>query len=210
MRRHLWIFRHGETDWNAQERFQGHTDIPLNDTGRAQAAALIPKLEAAGLQAILSSDLSRAQETARIISETIQIPIFTDSRLREAHLGHAQGLTRTEIEAQFGEDVARRWRSFHVTDADVSYPGGETGLEVMNRVFAGLADFMHEPGAGSEFHRIGISTHGGVIRRLMQKILPPGHGPVPIPNTVVYEIEYYLETKTYRVLTQLTDLDLVK
>lgn len=182
--RHFYVFRHGETDWNAQERFQGHLNIPLNDKGREQARALVPVLKQEGVEAVLSSDLSRAHETGWIIAQALGIPQHKHVGIREAHLGEAQGLTRHEIEARFGEELARRWRSWHVTDADVFYPGGETGTQIMERVFGTLEEFV----AGFEYERIGIATHGGVIRRMMQRILPPGSEPVPIPNGVLYHV----------------------
>jgi probable phosphoglycerate mutase len=185
--KHFYVFRHGETDWNAEGRFQGHIDIPLNDRGREQARGLISRLGPFGLQAILSSDLSRAHETARIIAEGIGVPVFTDEGLREAFLGQAQGMTYEEILAQFGDDVAGKWRSSRPTDADVSYPGGESANEIMARVFETIERFAaKEP----SFRHIGISCHGGVIRRIMQRLRPPGSEPVRIPNAVLYRIAY--------------------
>jgi broad specificity phosphatase PhoE len=193
----FYVFRHGETDWNAEGRFQGHIDIPLNDRGREQARGLIPRLEPYGLQIVVSSDLSRAHETARIVAEGLGIAVRTDPGLREAFLGQAQGLTYDEILEQFGEDVTGQWRSDLPTDADVSYPGGETGAQVMSRVFAALARFVElEPA----YDHIGISCHGGVIRRIMQRIRPPGSEPVRIPNAVLYRIGYDLGNGTWRVL----------
>lgn len=184
----LWIFRHGETDWNRQERFQGHLDIPLNEEGRAQAKSLTPKLATLGLHGILSSDLSRAVETARIVAASLGVEVWTDARLREAHLGEAQGLTREQIEQRFGEELVTRWRSSHLSDADISYPGGETGTHVLARTTACLCDWLSRE--TPSLARLGVATHGGVIRRLMQSVLPAGYGPVPIPNTVVYELEF--------------------
>lgn len=192
----IFLFRHGQTDWNAQERFQGHTDIPLNEVGRTQARELIPYFKDNPIQAILSSDLSRADETGRIIADALGIQVFTDPGLREAFLGKAQGLTRHEIENQFGLELAARWRSSHVTDADISYPDGETGNQIMQRVFGALREFV-KSGA---WERIGVATHGGVIRRVMQQLLPPGSAMVPIPNGVIYEIEYQLNHDSFRVL----------
>jgi probable phosphoglycerate mutase len=189
----LWIFRHGQTDWNAQERFQGHIDVPLNDIGRTQARALVPKLMKTSLEVILSSDLSRALETASIAASELKVPIFQDSRLREAHLGEAQGLTRIEIETQFGKALAHQWHSHLLTDADISYPGGETGIQVMNRVFEALRHFIES----NPFRKIGVATHGGVIRRVMQKLQPPGAPSVAIPNGVVYEFHYDRQRKEF-------------
>ena len=72
----LFLFRHGETDWNVQERFQGHLDVPLNDKGRAQAAGIIPYLRENKIEAILSSDLSRALETAQIVARGLGVEDF--------------------------------------------------------------------------------------------------------------------------------------
>ena len=197
MPHHILLFRHGETDWNAQERFQGHIDVPLNDNGRAQARALADRLKDTGIEAILSSDLSRAAETAKIVAEGLELahPITHDPGLREAHLGEAQGLTRAEIEARFGLNLAERWRSWKATDADVSYPGGETGTVIRERVFGALERYLK---SNPHHRKIGVACHGGVIRRVMQHLLPEGSEPVPIPNGVVYEIIFDPATGAWR------------
>jgi probable phosphoglycerate mutase len=191
------VFRHGQTDWNLEGRFQGHLDVPINATGEAQARALIPKLESAQIETVLSSDLMRARTTAEIVATDLKLPVFFDSRLREAHLGEAQGLTRDEIESRFGEEVVKRWRSIDISDADISYRGGESGRQVMERIFGAMEAFAVE----RPFKRIGISTHGGVIRRMMQRILPEGSEPVPIPNGILYLVEYHCQTKVWRLKT---------
>jgi probable phosphoglycerate mutase len=198
--KHFYVFRHGETDWNAEGRFQGHIDIPLNDKGREQARGLVHSLKPYGLQAILSSDLSRALETARIVAEGLGgIPVYTDEGLREAYLGQAQGMTYDEILEQFGEGVTGRWRSDHPTDADISYPGGETGNQVMSRIFEAIERFMkHEE--REHFDHVGIACHGGVIRRIMQRIRPPGSEPVQIPNAVLYRIGYHPEDDRWQLV----------
>jgi probable phosphoglycerate mutase len=182
----VFLFRHGETHWNREGRFQGHLDIPINETGRDQARLLIDPLRKVGLEAILSSDLSRAYETARIVANSLAIPVFVHPGLREAHLGEAQGLVKEEIEAKFGSALLRRWRSERLTDADVSYPGGESGTAIITRVFESMEAFLKL----TPYQRVGIATHGGVIRRIMSKILPPGSPPVAIPNGVLYEVNY--------------------
>ncbi|MGK5083192.1 histidine phosphatase family protein [Bdellovibrionota bacterium FG-1] len=192
----LFIFRHGETDWNAQGRFQGHIDIPLNSRGREQARALVEKLQSKGIEAILSSDLSRAVETAQIVAAELKVPVFIDSALREAYLGAAQGMTYQEILEQFGEDITGRWRSSQPTDADVSYPGGETATQVIERVFGALERFMETQ---TNLVRIGVSCHGGVIRRVMQRLRPPGSDPVRIPNTVLYQIGFDPQMKKWHL-----------
>jgi probable phosphoglycerate mutase len=190
----IHLFRHGETDWNAEERFQGHTDVPLNGNGRLQAQGLVPTLKPFNLEVLLSSDLSRARETAEIVAKGLGgIPIEIDSRLREAHLGGAQGLTSKEIAAKYGQELVHRWRSWQATDADVSYPGGETGTEVLTRVFSALEEYLGK----TKYERIGVASHGGVIRRVMSKLLPEGSDPVPIPNGVLYALSYDPAAKTW-------------
>lgn len=191
----IFIFRHGETDWNKEFRFQGHLDVPLNEHGRKQAESLVAQLQDKGLQAILSSDLSRAKDTGEILARGLGgIPVHIDERLREAHLGEAQGKTAKEIEAHYGEDLARRWKSSHPTDADVSYPGGETGAQIMNRSLLAIQEFL----VREQLSVIGVATHGGVIRRVMQAILPPGSPSVAIPNCVLYHLQFESLTGTWQ------------
>lgn len=192
----LFIFRHGETDWNAEQRFQGHMDIPLNEKGRTQARQLISRLQMDQIEAILSSDLSRAVETAQIVATHLNISVYQSSGLREAHLGLAQGLTVEEIQAKFGQEILTRWRSAHHSDADISYPGGETGKEVLTRVIQSLQSFLEE---NPKFKTLGVASHGGVIRRMMNHLLPPKSPPVAIPNGVVYEILYDRSQKKFRL-----------
>ncbi|MFL5815318.1 MAG: histidine phosphatase family protein [Bdellovibrionia bacterium] len=194
MIKRVYIFRHGETDWNREGRFQGHLDVPINETGRRQAIELVSRLDGSGIEAILSSDLSRAYETARIVANQLGIPVFSHEGLREAHLGEAQGLVREEIERRFGTEIATKWRSNQISDADICYPGGETGAAIMKRVFDAMEAFLHD----RAYENVAISTHGGVIRRVMQRLLPPGSEMVPIPNTVLYLLTYDLKERRWR------------
>lgn len=182
----IFLFRHGETDFNREHRFQGHLDIPLNDEGRAQAARLKPTLRRLGLEEILSSDLCRAHETAQIASSDLKLPIISTPGLREAYLGDAQGLTAEELELKFGEALVSRWKSPYRSDADVSYPGGETGREVLERVLKTLTDHLGVTRAS----RIGIATHGGVIRRVVRSLIREHEAPIPIPNGIIYSLQW--------------------
>ena len=104
----LTLVRHGETQWNAAGRIQGHLDIPLNATGLAQAAAIGERLGGEAFDAILSSDLERALQTVRPIVRHSEQTLIREARLRERHLGVLQGLT--------GEEAAMRhpqaWQAF--------------------------------------------------------------------------------------------------
>src|SRR4029078_6301282 len=89
----LLLVRHGETDWNAPGRLQGHTDRPLNDYGRRQARELADRLGDDGIAAIYASDLSRAKETAEIVGARLGLPVVIDADLRERNWGSWEGLT---------------------------------------------------------------------------------------------------------------------
>src|SRR5947199_3660663 len=93
----LLLIRHGETDWNAEHRWQGHADVPLNARGREQAKALAEELAPEGIDAIYASDLSRARDTAEIVGERLGVPVVLDPDLREIDVGSREGLTGEEV-----------------------------------------------------------------------------------------------------------------
>jgi broad specificity phosphatase PhoE len=178
----LFLFRHGETDWNREGRLQGHTDTVLNATGLAQAKMLSEALRPHQLDAVVSSDLTRARTTAQIVAEALDIPLFTDAGLRETNVGAAEGLLWSDAKTRFGQGLTERWYS----DGDVAFPDGETGIETRMRGLAALRRFVAE----QPFRRIGVSTHGAMVRQLMKHALPPGSAPAPARNTVLYVLRY--------------------
>ena len=183
MSRFIYIFRHGQTDWNAEGRIQGHIDIPLNETGREQARKLVPVLRKLEIEAFLSSDLSRASETAQIIADQLGgLPVHQDKDLREIHLGKIEGLSRTEIEKLLGVEFSDRLRSDPLSDSDVTLLGSESAEQVIARAIRGIRSFFDK----TEFKTIGIATHGGVIRRVIQHAQQGRDYPAPIPNGVIY------------------------
>jgi broad specificity phosphatase PhoE len=178
---HLFLFRHGETDWNRERRLQGQTDIPLNETGRAQAADLARRLAPYGLEAILTSDLERALATGRIVAEALALPLHSEPDLREASLGEAEGMLIEEARARFGPQLVEG----RVADDRLQMPGGEPGLAVRARGLAAIARFIATHG----YRRIGISTHSGMLRQFLKHALPEG----PIPrsrNGAHYAMDY--------------------
>src|SRR5205807_6477394 len=104
----LLLVRHGETDWNRDGRWQGHSDTRLNERGREQARELAGQID--GVDVIYSSDLARARETAEILAAELGIEVHVDQRLRERGFGAWEGLTSTEIEDRDAESH-RRWRA---------------------------------------------------------------------------------------------------
>ena len=181
-RRLLFLFRHGETDWNREGRLQGHTDTPLNASGLAQAEELSEKLRPHRLDAVVSSDLSRALTTARIVADALGVPLLADPGLRETDVGAAEGLLWADAKIRFGEGLTERW----FTDGDVAFPGGETGIATRTRGLAALRRLA----AAQPYRRIGVSTHGAMLRQLMKHALPPGSPPAPTRNTALYILRY--------------------
>jgi probable phosphoglycerate mutase len=147
--------RHGETDWNAQTRIQGQTDIALNGRGRAQATRLARALDGEALQAIYASDLQRTVATAQPLAARMGLPLHTDPGLRERGFGSFEGLTWAEVE-QHHPEASRRWRE---READFGPPGGETLAAFAERAVAALAAIA----ARHRGEHIALVTHGGVL-----------------------------------------------
>ncbi len=181
-RRTLFVFRHGETDWNREGRLQGHTDTPLNSTGLAQAEALADRLRTHRLDVVVSSDLTRALTTGRIIAEMSGVPLIADHGLRETNVGAAEGLLWEDAKARFGAEVTERWYS----EGNTAFPGGETGLATLTRGLAALRRFA----LSHPYRRIGVSTHGAMVRQLVKHALPPDSPPVRARNAVLFVLEY--------------------
>lgn len=152
----LCLVRHGETAWNAERRLQGHTDIPLNDTGLAQARATAASLATEGFEAAYSSDLLRARQTADAIARRCALAITQDAALRERHYGHFQALTYDEARARFPDDYQR----FEGRHPDFVFPGGGESLNgFAGRIRATLERIAAAHPGGTVL----IVTHGGVL-----------------------------------------------
>jgi broad specificity phosphatase PhoE len=150
----LLLARHGETDWNRARRWQGHADRPLTARGREQAAALAERLVEIPLDAVYSSDLRRAVDTAAAVAEAQGLEVVELRDLREVNVGSWQGLTRDEAEARFPEGF-RRWLA-----GGTGWDDGETYGQMTARVVAAVAEIA----ADHEGGRILIVAHGGPIR----------------------------------------------
>jgi broad specificity phosphatase PhoE len=138
----LLLVRHGETDWNAEGRLQGHTDRPLNDFGRRQAKELAQRLAGEGVDAIYASDLVRAKETAEIVGERLGLPVVIDPDLREKDWGTWEGLTGDE--------------RVHVELA------GESTEAHRDRVMRAVRRIAQR----HPDQRVVVVTHGGSLRRI--------------------------------------------
>jgi probable phosphoglycerate mutase len=129
------LLRHGRTAWNAERRFQGQADPPLDEVGRVQAWEVAPLIAALRPDVLVSSDARRALQTAEAIAMATGRPLGTDARLRERSLGHWEGLTRDEVAQRYPDEYAD-W----VAGRDVRRRGGETRDEVAERALAAYED----------------------------------------------------------------------
>jgi probable phosphoglycerate mutase len=154
----LVAIRHGETAWNVDTRIQGQLDIGLNPTGQRQAERLGRAMAGERLDAVYSSDLGRAHDTARALARHAGLPVHTDAALRERAFGVFEGMTFAEIEQRF-PDGARRWRR---REASFGPEGGETLVDFYARVVAGVAGIA----ARHRGQHIAVVTHGGVLDAL--------------------------------------------
>lgn len=160
--KNIYLIRHGETDWNRQHRFQGKTDIPLNQLGREQAEQLIPRMSLLSIDAVYASPLLRAFETATIAVKDLKLPITKDERLMETNVGEAEGLTFEEMTLKFGENGIERWRSYEERDLDFAYPNGESKRQMMFRVRSAVLEISQT----TQSDNIAIFAHGMVMRAL--------------------------------------------
>lgn len=159
----VWLVRHGETSWNAANRMQGHADVPLCDAGREQAAHVARRFERERPGAVVSSDLLRALETARIAAQAVGLTPRVDADLRELNLGAWEGLTFAEVAERWPEDARR----FRAREPHFRVPGGETREEGQERLLRALERHAPDPGASPT----AIVTHGGAIGMLVYAVL---------------------------------------
>lgn len=153
----LMLIRHGQTDWNLEERWQGHVDVPLNAEGVEQARLVAARLAREGVTAVYSSDLTRAQMTAAQIAAAHALPVQTDNRWREMNLGVFQGLTWHEIKARYPKEVDDMQRDY----MGYAAPQGESRRAMQQRTYASLQEIVASAADGSLSV---IVSHGGTIR----------------------------------------------
>lgn len=149
--------RHGATDWNRDGRFQGQSDIPLNAEGRAQAGALARALQSENFDYAVSSDLSRALDTARAICGIR--PVAHDARWREFAFGEWEGLTWEQIAARWPAVSTER----RTSPSAYAPPGGETFAAVSKRVASALEDLR-----SAAYGRVLVVTHAGPLHAMLR------------------------------------------
>jgi glucosyl-3-phosphoglycerate phosphatase len=157
----LVLWRHGESDYNAAQRMQGQLDSQLTATGLGQACRAARSLAELKPEVLMTSDLSRAGDTAAVLAAETGIPLWADQRLRETHLGAWQGLSHPEVEVLCPGGI-KIWRG----NPEWAPPGGETKVEVAARAAHVVAE-LDAAGHGSAV----LCTHGGLIAGLTPRLL---------------------------------------
>ena len=159
----MLLWRHGRTQWNDENRFQGHLDIPLDDIGREQAVAAADLLATLRPDVLVSSDLQRALDTAAALAELTGLTVDVDPGLRETDGGSWQGLRADELVATHG-DAYRAWRA----GADVAAGGAETRSQLADRATQSIDQALQRVPVGG---LLVVATHGGTARAAMGRLL---------------------------------------
>jgi broad specificity phosphatase PhoE len=162
--RKLVLVRHGRTAWNLNKRAQGHTDIPLDEVGHAQAQAMAPFVAALGPSRLWTSDLLRASETAAYVGALTGLTAEPDARLREYSVGERSGLTRVEFAARF----PREYAAWLAEDEGCLVPGAESTADVLARMVPALRGYVAALDPGG----VGVVvTHGACLRAAMLELV---------------------------------------
>lgn len=184
----IYLVRHGQTDWNAKEIVQGHSDIPLNETGKNQARETGELLKDVHFDAVFASDLSRAVQTAEIIKLQRDLVVNTSKLIKERNFGKYEGATSTqyrEENKEFFEKMATMTKegrmNFRIADI-------ENEAEVASRVII----FLREIAATYEGKNVLVVSHGGVMRILLLHLGWASHAELPggsVGNATFIELE---------------------
>jgi probable phosphoglycerate mutase len=157
------LIRHGETDWNSQQRMQGHSNSDLSEVGRGQIQALGELMKNVSFDHIYSSDSLRARQTAEAITQYSGHALQFDQRIREKNLGVFEGLTSTEAKERHPEI----YRLFKTAGANYVIDEGESTQQLLERAL----EFIEEIRLRHPQERVVMVTHGGVVRVLMKHAL---------------------------------------
>jgi len=206
----IYMVRHGQTAWNADGRFMGQLDIPLDKTGLAQAARVAERLRSLRPQAIYASDLQRAWQTAEAIQREIALDAVTkpapqitpEPRLREMAFGEWQGLTYTEIQENYPEQV-KAW----MTDLEGFHPpGGESLVEMTGRLKSALEDILTRHADQTVL----LVAHGGSLQTLITLVTGLEASQMwqfPLKNSSISVIELYSSGWLVTLLNDTCHLD---
>lgn len=191
----IWIIRHAETDYNAQRRWQGRLNIPLNDVGREQAAQLAGYLKGKSISTIYSSPLERAWQTAMPISETLNCELIADERWSELNAGIFQGLTGTDAQTKYPSE----WAAYRGENGfTYRIPEGESLHDLQQRGLAAWQDAVDQ----NRGEQIAIVSHGGTIRMLLMGLFgDAAMDDVALPNTSISIVEWWSEVDEWQLVS---------
>ncbi|MEI6046680.1 MAG: histidine phosphatase family protein [Chloroflexota bacterium] len=193
------LVRHGETQWNRERRFQGHSDSPLTGLGRAQAKQVAERLAMEGVEAIYSSDSGRAFSTASFIGNRLGLPVIPKVQLREILVGKWEGLYIQEIKERYAEEYAA-WAK----DQTLARGGGETRLQLRERAWGAITDIIAE----NPNRTVVVVSHGGTLQAIISSVLSipleKWHGLRGMENCAMTWLELeegdWIRLKRYNVL----------
>lgn len=184
----IYLIRHGQTDWNVEGKIQGSTDIPLNETGRKQAACLARGMEKRPVVQIFSSYLKRAVETAAAIGRSQHVDVDVIRGLEEVGFGEWEGLTWPEIEKRYPKEYERWW----LNPVDVAPPGGERQEDIYRRL-AHVTEAILAQAHGD----LAIVSHGAILAYLVEYLMRnhPMEEEIIVGNASISTLEYSPITK---------------
>lgn len=160
----LYLFRHGETDWNKEGRCQYSIDTELNETGLQQAKENAKLLKDFDIECIYASPLKRAYKTGQILAEMINVNIEIVDNLRELKGGDCEGMLKEEIMTLIGIDNYEKFSRTRNDGLDLRLPNGESKKEVRERIFNSVLDICKN----TSYETIGIASHGFVLREFIR------------------------------------------
>lgn len=189
----IYLIRHGQTDWNAQGKIQGSTDIELNETGRWQAACLARGMERRPVGQIFSSRLKRALETAQIIGDSQGVKVETVEGLREVDFGEWEGLTWKEIEQKYPNEYKLWWEN----PAGIAPPGGET-REELHRRSADVVEWI----LAHARRDLAVVLHGGIMAYVVEYLMRNSRKDkaIIVENASITTLEYDADRQTVRLV----------
>jgi probable phosphoglycerate mutase len=185
----IYLVRHGESTYNVEGRLQGQSDAPeLSPLGWQHAEAVAATLGAHSIEAVYSSPLRRAIQTARRVGEVAKLPVVADDRLKEINIGIFEGSLAAEIADHFPRETAS-WRS---QDPDFRIPGGESRRELMQRAESALRAVRE-----AAFGRVAVIAHGGVLAAAIKALLgvPAERNPFMLYNGSISQLDWSNQVK---------------
>jgi len=179
----LYCVRHGESEFNAEGRIQGQLDTPLSARGRQQSSAVAAALAQLPIQAVFSSPLRRALETAQLLAGSLKLKVRTDERLKEVNAGIFQGHRHDELPDLYPD----AWRKWQALDPDFVIPEGESRRQLIERGWAALTAI-----AATDFEHVAVVAHGNVLSSAIQSLLdiPPQRAAFRLYNGSISRMQW--------------------